>query len=113
MVRQEKVVFARSTEPADFVFVKPLTVVQAINLKSLLCLYMASFCQMYTIFLGLGYLKPFRSELKMKQLLNTSVTYLHEAEMSAESKILQVPGSDEKMIYAPVLQPKLLLDILM
>ena len=89
MVRQEKVVFARSTEPADFVFVKPLTVVQAINLKSLLCLYMAFFVRCIPSFwVGLGYLKPFRSELKMKQLLNTSVTYLHKAEMSAESKIL-------------------------
>ena len=45
----------------------------------------------------------------MRQLLNTPVSHLHEAEMSVESMILQASGSDKKVIYAPVLRMKNLL----
>ena len=109
MMRKEKYIFTRATELEGFVFVKPLTIVQAVNLKNLLHLPMAAFCRMHIIFLNLGYARLFPSELKMRQLLNTSVSHLHEAEMSVENMILQASGSDTNMIHAPVLHVKNLL----
>ena len=107
MMRKEKVIFTRATELAGLVFVKPLTVVRAVDLKNLLRLPMAAFRRMSNIFLNLGYVRLFPSELKMKQLLITPVSYLHE--VSVESMILQTSGSDKKIIHAPVLRTKHLL----
>ena len=104
MMRKEKVIFTRATELAGLVFVKPLTVVRAVDLKNLLRLPMAAFRRMCTIFLNLGYVRLFRSGLKIRQWLNTSFSHLLEAEMSVERMILQASGSDKKMIYAPVLR---------
>ena len=109
MMRKEKSIFTGAAELAGFVFVKPLTVVQAVDLKNLLRLPMAAFRRLRTIFLNLGYVRLFPSESKMRQLLNTPVSHLHEAEMSVESMILQASGSDKKVIYAPVLRMKNLL----
>ena len=106
MMRKEKGIFTRAAELAGFVFVKPLTIVQAVDLKNLLLLPMVAFRRMRTILLNLGYVRLFPSELKMRQLLNTSVSHLHEAEMSVESMILQASGSDKKIIHAPVLHAK-------
>ena len=106
---KEKSIFTCAARLPGFVFVKPLTVVQAVDLKNLLHLPMAAFCCMHTTFLNLGYVRLFPSELKMRQLLNTPVSHLHEAEMSVESMILQASGSDKKVIYAPVLRMKNLL----
>ena len=103
---KEKSIFTCAARLPGFVFVKPLTVVQAVDLKNLLHLPMAAFCCMHTTFLNLGYVRLFPSELKMRQLLNTSVSHLPEAEMSVESMILQASGSDKKMIHAPVLRSR-------
>ena len=65
---------------------------------------MAAFRHICTIFLKLGYVRLFPSELKIRQWLNTSFSHLLEAEMSVERMILQASGSDKKMIYAPVLR---------
>ena len=108
-MRKEKSIFTGAAELAGFVFVKPLTVVQAVDLKNLLRLPMAAFRRLRTIFLNLGYVRLFPSESKMRQLLNTPVSHLHEAKMSVESMILQASGSDKKVIYAPVLRMKNLL----
>ena len=105
-MRKEKSIFTRAAELAGFVFVKPLTVVQAVDLKNLLHLPTAAFRRMHTIFFNLGHVRLFPSELKMRQLLNTSVSHLPEAEMSVESMILQASGSDKKMIHAPVLRSR-------
>ena len=105
-MRKEKDVFTRAVELAGFIFVKPLTVVQAVDLKNLLHLHMAAFRRMRTIFLNLGSVRLFPSESKMRQLFNTSVSHLHEAEVSVESMILQASGSDKKTIHAPVLRAK-------
>ena len=108
-MRKEKGIFTRATELAGFVFVKPLTVVRAVDLKNLLRLPMAAFRRMRTIFLNLGYVRLFPSELKMRQLPNTSVSHLHEAEVSVESMISQTSGSDKKTIHALILRTKHLL----
>ena len=105
-MRKEKDVSAVAAELAGFAFVKPLTVAQAIDLKNLLHLLMAAFRCMRTIFLNLDYVRLFHSELKMRQLLTSPVSHLHETEMSVESMILQGSGSDKKMIHAPVLREK-------
>ena len=107
MMRKEKGIFTRATELAGLVFVKPLTVVRAVDLKNLLRLPMTAFRRMRTIFLNLGYVRLFPSEVKMKQLFNTSVSHPHE--VSVESMILQTSGSDKKMIHVPVLRTKHLL----
>ena len=56
MVKKKKDVFKAGAELAGFVFLKPFTVVEAVNLKSLLRLPMAAFWQMRTIFSNLGYM---------------------------------------------------------
>ena len=81
-MRKEKGAFTCAAELAAYVFVKPLTAVQAVNLKNLLCLPLTAFCRMRTIFLNLVYIKLFPSELKIRQLLSTSVSHLHRAKMS-------------------------------
>ena len=43
MVKKKKDVFKVGAELAGFVFLKPFTVVEAVNLKSLLCHPMAAF----------------------------------------------------------------------
>ena len=67
-MRKEKGVFTSWAELAGFVFVKPLNVVQEVDLKNLLRLPMAAFRRMRTIFLNLGYVRLFTSELKMRQV---------------------------------------------
>ena len=73
-MRKKKSIFTCVAKLAGFVFVKPLTVVEAVDLKNLLHLPVAAFCRMHTIFLNLGYVRLFPSELKMSQLLNTSIS---------------------------------------
>ena len=85
MMRKEIDIFTHATKFAEFIFVKLLTVVQVVDMKNLLCLPMAAFHRMSTIFLNQGHVGLFPSELKIRQLLNISVFHLHEAEMSVES----------------------------
>ena len=87
MIIKERVFCTQLVELERIVFVRPVTVVQAVNLKSLLHLLMTPVRLMHVIFLSFGYVRLFPSELKMKQVLNISVSHLHEAEMSAESMI--------------------------
>ena len=55
---------------------------------------------MRTLFLDLDYVR-LSSELANRQLPSSTVSDLYEAQMSVESMILQVLGSDKKMIHAP------------
>ena len=109
MVKKKKDVFKVGAELAGFVFLKPFTVVEAVNLKSLLRLPMAAFRQMRAIFSNLGYVKLFPSETKIRELLNTSVSYLREAELSVKETLLQSSGTEKKMVSVPVLRAENLL----
>ena len=88
----------------DLFFLKPFTVVEAVNLKSLLHLPMAAFRRMRTIFSNLGYVKLFPSETKIQELTNTLVSSLCKAEMSVKETFLQSSGTKKKMVSVPVLQ---------
>ena len=105
----KKDIFKVGAGLAGFVFFKPFTVVKAVNLKSLLRLPMAAFRQMHTIFSNLGYMKLFPSEAKIRELLNTSVSYLREAELSVKETLLQPSGTEKKMLSVPVLRAENLL----
>ena len=62
-----------------------------------------AFRHMCTIFSNLGFVKLYPSEAKMKQLLNTSVSYLREAKLSVKVTFLQSSGTEKKMVSVPVL----------
>ena len=102
MVKKQKYVFKVGAELAGFVFLKPFTAVVAVNLKSLLRLPMAAFRRMRTIFSNLGYVKLFPSEAKTRELLNTSASYLCEAELSVKETLLHSSGIEKKMVSIPV-----------
>ena len=87
MVKKKKDVLKVGAELAGFIF-KPSTVVEAVNLKRLLCLPMAAFRWMRTIFSNLHSAKLFSFEAKKRELLNASVSYLHEAELSLKKTLL-------------------------
>ena len=101
--------FSKLKQSLQDVFLKPITVVEAVNLKSLLRLPMAAFWRMRTIFSNLGYVKLFPSETKIRELLNTSVSYLREAELSVKETLLQSSGTEKKMVSVPVLRAENLL----
>ena len=109
MVKKKKDVFKVGAELAGFVFLKSCTVVEAVNLKSLLRLPTVAFQQMCTIFSNLGYVKLFPSETKIRELLNTSVSYLREAKLSVKETLLQSSDTEKKMFSVPVLQAENLL----
>ena len=89
MMRKKKNVFKVREQLAGFAFFKPFTVVQAVNLKSLLRLGMTAFWYMCTIFSNLGYVKLYHSEAKRRELLNKSVYYCYKAELSVKASFLQ------------------------
>ena len=59
MIRKEKGVFTHVAELAGFFFVKPLTVVQSIDLQYLLHIPTTAFNCMRTVFLDLDYVRVF------------------------------------------------------
>ena len=84
-MKKKKDVFKVGAQLAGFVFPKPFTVVQAVNLKSLLSLPMTALRRMCTIFSILGYVKLFPFEAKMRELPKILVSYLREAELSVKA----------------------------
>ena len=92
-MRKKKDVFKVREQLAGFAFFKPFTVVQAVNLKSLLRLGMTAFWHMCTIFLNLGYVKLYPSEAKRRELLNTSVYYRYKAKLNVKATFFQRKGN--------------------
>ena len=70
---------------------------------------MAAFRPMRTIFSNLGYVKLFPSEAKIRELLNTSVSYLCEAKLSVKETFLQSSDTEKKTISVPILRAEILL----
>ena len=101
MISKEKGILSYVAELAGFLFVKPLTVVQSIDLQYLLRIPTTTLNCMRKVFLDLDYVRVFFSKLENKQLPSSTVSHFYEAELSVESKILRALRSDKKMIHAP------------
>ena len=100
MISKDKGVFTYVAELAGFLFVKPLTVVQSIDLQYLLHIPTTALNCMRSVFLDLDYVRLFFSKLENKQLPSSTVSHFYKAELSVDSTILRALGSDKKMIHA-------------
>ena len=87
-------------------FSKPFTLVQAVNLKSLLRLLIAAFPLISTIFSNVGYVKVFPCKAVMPELLHKSVSYLSEAELGVKPTVLQSSDTEENHLSPSLLGRK-------
>ena len=64
---------------------------------------------MRTIISNLGYVELFPSDTKIREVWNTSASYLREAELSVKETLLQSSGTEKKMVSVKVFQAENLL----
>ena len=64
---------------------------------------------MHTIVSNLGYVELFPSDTNIRELRNTSASYLCEAKLSVKETLLQASGTEKKMVSVKVFQAENLL----
>ena len=106
LIRRNRSLFQCAAEAAGFCFLKALTVIQAIDLRSVLNLSMSRFCMLRISFSNFGLKHLFPSELKMRKVENSRLQHLTDAEIVVENVDLSTGGDVRKQVAVPMLQAK-------